>query len=300
LGGYQKIYNNGSLLLFTTYDGKGRVANYIDKYFEKEGEEYVVSGYLGATRRIHNNKKYNVLYKESPLDGKIIAPVRQGTTGTCYAAGIVNSLVRIPNGRRLLDRTLPSDYDNSRCVVDYKGLGKTYSFSADEISHNMSRLGRKDADYAGLIRGFEKSREDGFTEEEKENLPEFFFTGFRGDDDRRVDSGNAAEFFYALTGKKMNMSKNNKITDADLLKAKACLNTGNGVVNAGTISEENKNDEIPDADRAFGVMPGHNVSVTNITNDYVTIYDSVTEKETRYPVHKFKKYFSILYYSTVD
>ncbi len=297
--GWQKIYNDGEVLLATYYDGKGRVNRYVDDYFEKKAQDVVVSsGYL-STRTVRMGQDYNVLYKEAPLDGKIDKPIRQGTTGTCYAAGIINSLVRINAGRRLLDNALPSDFDTSKCIVDFKGLDKKYSIPADIVSHNMSRLGRKDADYAGMIYAYEKFREsDAFINREM-NLPECFYKEHRGSEDRRVDSGTPMEFYYALTGKLMSES-GKKITDADIMKARRCLETGRGVVNAGTILKEDKNDEIPMADREFGVFPKHNVAIVAIGDRTVTMYDSVTERETAYPIEKFKKYFSKLYWTTVD
>ena len=296
--GWQKIYNGGSLALMTFYDGKGRVKKYIDNYFEKQGEDVAINGYL-STRTIHREENYNILYKEAPIDGKIINPIRQGTTGTCYIAGIVNSLVRIPLGRMLLDETLPNDFDKNKCIVDFKGLNKRYTLSADAISHNMSRLGRKDADYSGLVMAYEKFRESGSLFDGSINLPDCFYIEHRGENDRRVDSGSPSEFFYALTGQVM-FESNNKITDMDIQKARKCLATGRGIVNAGTIQKENKNDEIPLIDRGFGVVPKHNVSVTKIDDKTITIYDSVTEKETAYPIHKFKKYFSKLYWATLE
>ncbi|MCR5265998.1 MAG: hypothetical protein K6E29_05330 [Cyanobacteria bacterium RUI128] len=296
--GWQKIYNGGSLVLTTYYDGKGRVKSYVDKYFEKDGEDIVVSGYL-SSRVIHRGEPYNILYKEAPLDGKILKPIRQGTTGTCYAAGIINSLVRTQAGRQFLDDVLPSDYDKTKCVVEYKGLNKIYTVPADVISHNMSRLGRKDADYAGMIYAYEKFRESDDFINRRMNLPECFYKDHRGENDRRVDSGTATEFFYALTGKLMSES-GTKITDADIRKAKQCLATGRGVVNAGTVQKEDKNDEIPLMDREIGVIPKHNVSIVGIDSRNVTIYDSVTEKESTYPIAKFKKYFSKLYWATLD
>ena len=296
--GYQKVYNDGELLLTTLYDSKGRVKKYTDNYFEKKGDDFVVSGYL-SSKVVHRGEPYNVLYKQAPLDGKITQPIRQGTTGTCYAAGIVNSCVRIQAGRELLDRALPSDFDTSKCIVDFKGLNKRYSISADAISHNMSRLGRKDADYSGMIMAFEKFRESGELFDENTKLPEFFYIDHRGEDDRRVDSGTPLEFFYALTGKIMNHS-DSKITDADIQKARQCLATGRGIVNVGTVKDENKKDEIPIGDKANGIVPKHVLSVISIGANDVTLYDSVTEKEFSYPINKLKKYCSALYWATVD
>ena len=296
--GSQKIYNGGELLLTTFYDGNGRFKYYTDDYFERKGEDIVVGGYL-STRKVHYGEDYNVLYRESPIDGKITNPIRQGTSGTCYAAGVVNSLVRISAGRRLLDRALPNDFDKNVCIVEFKGLGKRYSIPSGVISHNMSRLGRRDGDYAGMIYAYERFREsDEFINREL-NLPEYFYTDHRGSSDRRVDSGTPKEFYYALTGKNMSES-GDRITDADIQKARRCLATGKGIVNAGTIMRENKDDEIPLSDRAFGVFPKHNVAIVGIDDRNVVIYDSVTEKETAYPITKFKKYFSKLYWATVE
>lgn len=296
--GYQKVYNDGELLLTTLYDGKGRVKKYTDNYFEKQGDDIVVSGYL-SSRVIHRGEQYNILYRQAPLDGKITQPIRQGTTGTCYAAGIVNSMVRIPAGRALLDNSLPSDFDTSKCIVDFKGLNRRYTISADNISHNMSRLGRKDADYSGMIMAFEHFRESGELYNENAKFPEFFYVDHRGENDRRVDSGTPMEFFYALTGKIMNHS-DSKITDADIINARRCLATGRGVVNVGTVQAEDKKNEIPLEDRANGVVPKHVLSVIRIGQNDVTLYDSVTEKEFSYPISKLKKYCSTLYWATVD
>lgn len=296
--GWQKIYNNGEMVLETFYDGKGRVLKYVDNYFEKKGEDIVVNGYL-SSRTVHRGEPYNVLYKESPIDGKITSSVRQGTTGTCYAAGIINSLVRIPAGIQLLDKVLPSDLDRSKCVVDFRGLNVSYTIPERVVSHHMSRLGRRDADYAGMIMAYEKFRESDMLYDENIKLPECFYKDNRGEGDRRVDSGTPKEFFYALSGQLMDES-GDKITDSDIMKARRCLETGRGIVNAGTILKENKNDEIPLVDRSFGVMPKHNVSIVAINDRNVTIYDSVSEKETSYPISKFKKYFSKMYWATLD
>lgn len=298
ISGFQKIYNNGELVLSTFYDKKGRVNRYIDDYFEKQGEDIVVSGYL-SNRVIHKSEPYNTLYKEAPLDGKIIKPVRQGTTGTCYIAGVVNSLVRIPAGRQLLDDALPSDFDTSKCVVDFKGFNKQYVIPSDVISHNMSRLGRKDADYSGMVRAYERFRESDDFHNKTIKLPDFFYKDLRGEDDRRVDSGTPSEFFYALTGKIMNNS-GDKITDSDIQKARECLATGKGIVNFGTVKEENKKNEIPLSDRENGVVPGHILSVIRMDAKEAVLYDSVTEKEFSYPLSKMKKYGSTLYWATVD
>lgn len=297
--GCQKIYNNGELALTTFYDGKGRVKSYSDNYFEKEGDDLVVGGYL-SRKTVRVGEPYNVLYKQAPLDGKITQPIRQGTTGTCYIAGPVNSLVRIQAGRDLLDKVLPSDYDNSVCEVDFKGFKKKYVIPADAISHNMSRLGRKDADYSGMVMAFEKFRESDMLYDGSVKLPDFFYKDLRGEGDRRVDSGTPMEFFYALTGKIMNHSSGNKITDADIQKAKQCLATGRGIVNLGTVLEEDKNYEIPIADRLNGVVPKHVLSVLAINSNSAVLYDSVTEKEFSYPINKLKKFGSTLYWATVD
>lgn len=300
ISGILKIFKDNEPVLITNYNSKGKVIGYSDIIFDNPVQTYVIQGWMGKSTTINKNEKYSTLYKESPLDGKITKPVRQGTSGTCYAAGIINSLVNIDAGRVLLDNALPNDYDYTKCIVDFKGLNKKYSIDELTISHNMSRLGRKDADYAGMIKAFENFRQEDLSPEEKSKLPKEFFTS-HDENDRRVDTGSPIEFFYALSGKIMEQS-GDKITMQDLKKASNYLKSGKGVVNAGTIFYENKHDEIPDEDYLNGVFPKHNVSVYDIDLDkgYVTIYDSVYEKETRYPLNKFKKYFSKLFYAQLD
>ena len=61
-----------------------------------------------------------------------------------------------------------------------------------------------------------------------------------------------------------------------------------------------KNNEIPLEDRAEGITPAHNMAVWKINQNSVILYDSVTENEIVYPIDKFKKYFSKLYWATLE
>ncbi len=268
------IYNKGIPVLITDYDKLGRITNYSDKYF---GER---------------------LYNESPIDGRIDAPIRQGTSGTCYIAGLVNSLTFIPKGRELLDEVSKPSKNGDGTLISFPGLNRRYYIEQPEISHNMSRLGRRDADYPALVRAFEEFRQEDLTREDLDNLPEYFFHRDKHYG-RVVDSGYPTEIFYALTGKEMNQS-DGKITNKDLLKARQCLESGNGVVNAGTIEKETNNFEIPLDDKKLGVVPKHNLAVKKISDRYVTLYDSVTENIIQYPIEKFKKYFATIFYAKLD
>ena len=71
-------------------------------------------------------------------------------------------------------------------------------------------------------------------------------------------------------------------------------------MNLGTVLEEDKNYEIPIADRLNGVVPKHVLSVLAINSNSAVLYDSVTEKEFSYPINKLKKFGSTLYWATVD
>lgn len=307
VGATNKIYNNGALMFETKYSSKGAVENYVDRYFSHDVDNSlrVESAYFNKSVKISPSADTNEAnfypryYNTTPIDGHITGYVRQGTSGTCYISGIVNSMARIDAGRMLLDNTV-IDKGGNTVDVRFRGLERQYRFNKDYIYRNISRLGRKDGDYPALVKGYENYRLEDLTEEEKARLPKEFF--IRGDDGDMVDSGFPNEFFFALTGKDMYQSED-KISDRDIKMAEDCLRTGRGVVNAGTLMQETKDNEIPDSERALGIVPHHNISVLGINTERgtVTMYDAVTEQEiTNYPISKFKKYFSKLYWATVD
>ena len=305
-GAVNQVYNNGDLMFETRYDSKDKVISYRDNYFRsiQDRDLQLASAYFNKKITSHQtgeneSYKYPNFYRTEPVDGRIVNPVRQGTTGTCYIAGVINSFAHIPAGRAVLDEVFDNDTYNDRSIVNLYGVNRQYNFNKGYIYKNISRLGRKDGDYSAFVKAYESFRQENLTEEEESKLPSDFFT--RGEKGRMVDSGFPTEVFYAITGKYMSQS-GNKITDADILKAKACLDTNRGIVNAGTVSGKDKHREIPQEDAQRGITNSHNLSVWDIDLErgYVTLYDSVTENEIRYPIAKFKKYFSKLYWATLD
>ncbi|MBO7672086.1 hypothetical protein J6S88_01625 [bacterium] len=288
-------YQDGNLRHKTTYNiaenGRERIQS---RVVYENGQEITVTKYENnrvvsfTDNRITDNNKF---FDETKLDGRFEGPIRQGLSGVCYMASIVNSMILSKNSQNLkdLNDVVTYDYEAGIATVKFLGLGCAYEIPLEDIDINMTRFGTNDPDFPAIGLAYEKYLigEDGINIKEKPQAQpgSSFYMQIR---DSIVDNHDPANFYYALTGKIM---KSAKLSESDSFgKAKASLEKG-GIVNAGTPPYNvNSSDKF---------LPSHNYAVIEIDeeNDRVVLYEPNLEEYKEATIEEFKREFLVVFYT---
>lgn len=288
-------YRNGNLRHKTTYIvGENGRNNIQSRIVYENGQEITVTKYENnrvvsfTDNRITDNNEF---FDETKLDGQFEGPIRQGLSGVCYMASVVNSMILSKNSHHLkdLNNVVSYDYEAGIATVKFLGLRRAYEIPLEDIDVNMTRFGTNDPDFPAIGLAYEKYLigDDGkeINEEPRDVAGTAFYFQIRN---KIVDNDNPANFYYALTGKRMNSAK---LSESDSLQiAKECLAKG-GIVNAGTPSYNvNSSDKF---------MSNHNYSVIEIDEkkDKVILYEPNLKKYIEATIEEFKREFMIIFYT---
>ncbi len=250
------IYKDNEIFLDVKYDTKGKVIDYIKNLPENELD-----------------------FDENLLNGVFDADFTQGSTGVCYLAAGVKSLIQTNAGRTLLNNALNYDKETGIGTVNFSGLGKNYAFTKEEIKQAMSRLGTGDPDFTLLCLGYEKYREEN-------NL--------------RVDGGHAEELLIALRGAgaktnyDLDLNRRYPIDDNMLADVNEAVNSGQGFAACGTYPS------LPASGTDKGLLAGHDYYIKQMNSNVITVSDALAKKDIELSFEEFKQYFGIVEYDKVD
>lgn len=305
----RESYQNNELRLREIYKIKSnmfkKTEELVSRVAYEEGKEITVAKYEDNELKSfvdYRIKDNNEFFDKNKLNGSFDVPIQQGLSGICYMVGIVNSMYFSKNVENREDLDIAVSYDNVNDVetVTFKGLDKSYEIPMADIEQHMTRFGLNDPDFSAIALAYEKHlcpKDEEGQQTEKTNtesnsasndyLDDFFAMFNQIPAKRTIDGGNPADFYFALTGKKMTADF---LNDESFEKAKASLKQG-GIVNAGTPPY--------DANNSDKFISDHDYSVLAIDeeNNIVTLYEP-NRQEYRYPtIEEFKQEFRTIYYN---
>ena len=225
------------------------------------------------------------------INGEIDENVIQGITGDCWLISSVYSLVQTEEGRELIKDSITVNDDNT-VTVSFKGLGVSYTLSADEIykhdtdTNTSDDYSNGDNDMLVLELATEKLWEDinsGKIKLDSTNQNILYSGSGQG----ITEGGLPSQMIYYLTGIESQEYYNNDLSDLSKNKVydilQNALDSGNTVLNIGLYYNTHTTRLTDGSKYSIDLGDGgHALAVTNITSDTVTFvnpWDGNTEYE---------------------
>lgn len=223
-----------------------------------------------------NNQSYSSS-TISDVNGQIDRQVIQGDTGDCWLLTALTSMSSTEEGRKIISDSITVN-DNNTVTVTFKGVGVSYTLTADEIAkydtdnNTSDSYSNGDNDALVMELAVEKLWKD-------INAGKVFLNTYNEDityTDRSIDGGGLpTQLVYYLTGIESTEYYNDDL--ADLSKntiykvLQNALESGNTAVNFGIYYNEHSAKLIDGSIYSLDVEDGgHALAITNITSDTVT------------------------------
>ena len=227
------------------------------------------------------------------VNSEIDEQVSQGATGDCWLLTGVLSLSCTEAGRQIIKQSITPNADGS-VTVTFKGLGVSYTISADEIKkHDTDNItndaySNGDNDMLVLELATELLQKDILSGKVKLNAPEDSFEDYTNKNG--IEGGFPSQMVYFLTGKisdtyigkNIGEPKQIDLTQENIYKIlQSALESGNNAISFGiyngTHTATLTNGETYKLALGTG---GHALAITNLTQDTVTFvnpWDSTKE-----------------------
>ncbi len=227
------------------------------------------------------------------VNSEIDEQVSQGATGDCWLLTGVLSLSCTEAGRQIIKQSITPNADGS-VTVTFKGLGVSYTISADEIKkHDTDNItndaySNGDNDMLVLELAMELLQKDILSGKVKLNAPEDSFEDYTNKDG--IEGGFPSQMVYFLTGKisdtyigkNIGEPKQIDLTQENIYKIlQSALESGNNAISFGIYNGTHTATLINGETYKLALgTGGHALAITNLTQDTVTFvnpWDSTKE-----------------------
>ena len=227
------------------------------------------------------------------VNSEIDEQVSQGATGDCWLLTGVLSLSCTEAGRQIIKQSITPNADGS-VTVTFKGLGVSYTISADEIKkHDTDNItndaySNGDNDMLVLELATELLQKDILSGKVKLNAPEDSFEDYTNKDG--IEGGFPSQMVYFLTGKisdtyigkNIGEPKQIDLTQENIYKIlQSALESGNNAISFGIYNGTHTATLINGETYKLALgTGGHALAITNLTQDTVTFvnpWDSTKE-----------------------
>ncbi len=204
-----------------------------DKNFSQDDINKIIDeiNFLGVDTVDDLINSIDILLDNPDINGELDEKNAQQGTGDCYFLTSINSMSKTKTGSELIKNAISYNDDDNSYTVNFAGIDKSYTFSADEIKsadekkHEGSSKGvtgsgsgwysEGDDDMLLLEMAFEQFRlECAEGKFKNENWPKFVkYTGsYDGSEDvSPLNSGNMDQVLFLFTGKKAVSVSNGKL-----------------------------------------------------------------------------------------
>lgn len=229
------------------------------------------------------------------INGEIDESVSQGGTGDCWILTGVLALNSSEIGKQIIKESIQVNNDGS-VTVHFKGLGVSYTISADEIKKHDTDNIKNDAysngdnDMLVLELATKKLMADIASGKVKLNVPADSVEAIYNEDGG-IEGGFAQNMIYYLTGEQADFAyaygKEQKGLPADevINFLKNAYKNGNSVLTFGVYGSGHNATEIDGTPYKLNISGGHALAITNLTATTVTFvnpWDSTKEYTMTY------------------
>lgn len=214
------------------------------------------------------------------VNGEIDEKVSQGGTGDCWILTGVLALNSSAIGKQVIKESIQVNGDGS-VTVNFKGLGVSYTITADEIKKHDTDNIKNDAysngdnDMLVLELATQKLMADIASGKVKLNVPADSVEAIYNEDGG-IEGGFAQNMIYYLTGEQANFAyaygnEENGLSENEVISfLKEAYQNGNSVLTFGVYGSGHRATEIDGTPYKLNISGGHALAITNLTATTVT------------------------------